>query len=101
VTILRNGTAAGSFVRRAAASLLSRVRPEGRPGAPLALPPARKEVIKGDPSRYGFIARKALAETESRPPWETAAMPRLTDDMIAAIEAGCFSAVRPEGGEVA
>jgi hypothetical protein len=102
MTILRNGAAAASLVRRAAASLLSRVRPERRTGAPLALPPARRViVIKPDPERYGFIQRKALAETEASPPWDTAAMPALTDKMIAAIEAGTFGAPRPSGGEAA
>lgn len=106
--------------RRVIKSLLPLVRPERRPGSLPALPPARKTiVIRADPSRYGFIERKVWTVPawddedtgefrQEHPPWETAAMPALTPEFLAAIESGAYrsrrrvlGALRPEGGEAA
>lgn len=93
--------------RRVIKSLLPLVRPERRPGSLPALPPSRKEVIKGDPSRYGFVKKvRANPETDGTPPWgpETATFPAITPELEAAIESGAYSSarvLRPEGGAAA
>lgn len=90
-TVLPPLQAAGDRVRRVIARLFP-VRPERRPGALPALPLARKEVIKGDPSRYGFVRRKKLPASDGRPPWgDTATFPAITDELMRAIESGTYS----------
>lgn len=90
-TALPSLQAAGNRVREVIARLFP-VRPERRPGALPALPPPRKETIKANPSRYGFVKRKKLPASDGKPPWgDTATFPAITDELMRAIESGTYS----------